>query len=74
MQIIDLATEQTAAVTDILLAILAAYVAISLHQYRTIDSFKVRIWTWTLSLVTLAAVLGTLVHGLEMQAGLRQLI
>jgi len=45
MQFIDIPTEQTTAVTDILLAVFAFYVAYSIFQSgKNIDIIKTRIW------------------------------
>lgn len=67
MQFIDSATEQTTAATDVVLALLAGCCAVLLRRFRQTVSFKVAVWTWTFVLVALAAALGAVAHGFEME-------
>ena len=66
MSFTGIPTEQTTAVTDLLVAAIAVACAVSLRRFRSLDSFKVGTWTWTLLLVALAAVLGAAAHGFVM--------
>ncbi|UCG87671.1 MAG: hypothetical protein JSW71_03745 [Gemmatimonadota bacterium] len=59
-------TELTTGATDALLGILALGCLWYLSHYRQIDRWKVGIWTWVLGLLTAAAILGAVVHGLAL--------
>lgn len=64
---INIPTEQTTAVTDVLLAILAFVVALKVyHSGRNIDLKKTRIWVWAFALLAFAAATGSIAHGFEM--------
>ncbi len=75
MQFIDIPTEQTTAITDILLAIVAFYVAYSVFiSGKNIDVIKTRIWVGAFGLLCLAAVLGAFAHGFKMSTSTNFLI
>lgn len=59
-------TEQTTALTDLALAVVALLCATALRQSRRHDPWKVRLWTWVLVLLAVAALLGTVAHGLDL--------
>ena len=65
MSFIDIPTEQTTAVTDAVLAILGMVVIRGLSKLQR-DPLKVKIWTWAIGLITLAAALGAVAHGFKM--------
>ncbi len=67
LQIIDIPTEQTTAATDVLLAILAFIVALKVNNTgKNIDLKKTRIWVWVFGLLSFAAAVGAVAHGLQM--------
>lgn len=66
MSFTEIPTEQTTAATDAVLALLALACIGALRRYRTTDPPKVRLWTWVLGLLTFAAALGAVAHGVEM--------
>ena len=63
---IDIPTEQTTAATDALLALLALAGFFYLGSIGQADPWKAGLWSWTMALLALAAVLGTVAHGLKM--------
>ena len=67
-------TEQTTAVTDAVLVLLAIGCLVSLRRFRECDPWRVDLWSWVLGLLALAAGLGAVAHGLEMSEGLRSLL
>jgi hypothetical protein len=62
----DIPTEQTTAVTDVILALMALGAAIYLHRIGQKEPWKAGVWAWAFGLLALAALLGAIVHGLEM--------
>ena len=75
MQFIDIPTEQTTALTDLLLALVSAsgvywIVRKGLHT----DKKKTIIWTTAFTLLTAAALLGAIAHGVKMSADTNELI
>lgn len=67
IQIIDIPTEQTTAVTDVLMAILAFIVTLKVYRTgKNIDSKKTRIWMWAFGLLTFASATGAVAHGFQM--------
>jgi hypothetical protein len=67
-------TEQTTAVTDAVLVLLAIGCLVSLRRFRDSDPWKVDLWSWVLGLLALAAGLGAAAHGFEMSEGLRTIL
>jgi hypothetical protein len=74
MEFIHISSEQTTAVTDLLLGVLAIFCAGSLQRYRQTDPLKVGIWTWTFAFLALAATLGSIAHGFVMTSQVADLI
>ena len=68
------ATELTTAATDALLGFLALACVALLQQHRKADRWKVGIWTGALATLAAAALLGAVVHGLELDNGTRELL
>ena len=66
MDITSIATERTTALTDLMLAVVALICAAVLHMARRHDVWKVRLWTWVFILLAVAALLGTVAHGLDL--------
>ena len=67
IQIIDISTEQTTAFTDVLMAILATFVALRVRNMgKEIDRVKTRIWVWAFGLLAFASADGAIAHGLQM--------
>ena len=71
LEFIDIPTEQTTAATDAILAVFAIAAVLYLIQVRKIDRFKTALWICIFSLLALAAMLGTAVHGFKMSQSLR---
>jgi hypothetical protein len=59
-------TELTTAATDAVLAILCVVALGMIYHRRTVDPWKVGLWSWLLGLLALASVLGAISHGLEL--------
>jgi hypothetical protein len=68
MKFIDIPTEQTTAITDAILALLALGCALYLLQIGQHDPWKAGLWAWTFGLLALAAGLGAIAHGVQMSA------
>lgn len=66
MEFIDIPTEQTTAVTDAILALLAIAVAVYLHRIGQKYRWKTTLWVCACGLMALSAILGTIVHGFKM--------
>jgi len=67
MEFIDIPTEQTTSVTDIILALLALGLAFFIYSIgRNRDLKKTRIWFWVFILLSFASVLGAIAHGIKM--------
>lgn len=71
MEFIDIPTEQTTAVTDLILAIMAAASAVYLLKLSKNDQWKATLWASLFSLLALASALGAIVHGLKMSTMLK---
>lgn len=75
MQFIDIATEQTTAVTDALLFAIALLFAVMVSAAsRDSDRTKGRIWTAILGLLAVAGILGAIAHGFKMSPRTNELI
>ena len=73
MELIDIPTEQTTAVTDAILALVSATVCI--YIYRTGRGvWKARLWGWLFFLLTVASVLGAIVHGTKLSERLENIL
>ena len=70
----DSPVELTTAATDVLLAVLAFICIVYLRQYRSLDGWKVGVWSWTLAAFSAAALLGAVVHGLELSDATKTLL
>ncbi|MDP2424592.1 MAG: hypothetical protein U1C46_11245 [Bacteroidales bacterium] len=71
IKFIDIPTEQTTAITDVVLAIVAFTMAVNLISIgRSRDKTKARIWAWAFSLLAFAAFMGFIAHGFQMSARL----
>jgi len=66
------ATEVTTAVTDAMLAVLAAGVLRRVRRRRASDPWKVGLWSWLLGLLALASALGAVAHGFDLAEGTRE--
>lgn len=75
MQFIEIPTEQTTAITDVLLAIFSLYVINSIYRTgKKVDIVKTKIWTGAFALLFVAAFLGSIAHGIQMSPFLNHLI
>ncbi|MCL1127941.1 DUF6962 family protein [Shewanella surugensis] len=66
MSFIDSPIEQMTALTDAMLVILAIASAIYIQRISHKDEWKAKLWVWVFSLLAIASLLGTIVHGLDM--------
>ena len=67
MEFIDIPTEQTTSVTDIILAILALSFSLYIYNFgRNRDLKKTLIWFWMFCLLSVASALGAIAHGIKM--------
>ena len=66
MEFIDIPTEQTTAVTDVIIALLALGCILYLRRIGQRDRWKTNIWSWTFGLLALAGALGAVAHGFKM--------
>jgi len=67
-------TELTTAATDAVLAILCVVALGMIRHRRTVDPWKVGLWSWLLGLLALASVLGATAHGLELSDRFRDFL
>jgi hypothetical protein len=72
MKFIDIPTEQTTAITDVILALLALGSALYLRQIGQSDPWKANLWAWAFGLLALAAGLGAIAHGFQMSETVNQ--
>jgi hypothetical protein len=67
-------TELTTAATDAVLAVLCVVALGMIRRRRTVDPWKVGLWSWLLGLLALASVLGAIAHGLDLTEGVRDFL
>jgi hypothetical protein len=67
-------TEKTTAITDILLALVAASSIAYLQRFESAEIWKINIWCWAFAFITLSGVLGAIAHGLELPEARHQRI
>jgi len=67
-------TEQTTAITDLVLAAVSLACLRILRGVRSSAPWKVDVWSWVLGLVAIAALLGTVAHGFQLDERLQDLI
>jgi hypothetical protein len=65
LEFIDIPTEKTTAVTDAILAIMAIVAAVYLNRIGQKVRFKTNLWIWVFCLMSLASILGSLIHGFK---------
>ena len=66
MEFIDIPTEQTTAITDAILALLAMGCALYLRRIGHNDRYKANVWIGLFGLLAVAAVFGAIAHGFKM--------
>lgn len=71
---IEIATEQTTAVTDAIMAVIAIVAALSCKRLGRGQHFGLKVWSWVFMLLALAGILGAAAHGLQMPESLRNLL
>jgi hypothetical protein len=59
-------TEKTTAVTDTLLALVAAGAVFVLQRSESVEILKVNTWRWAFALISLSGFLGAAAHGIEL--------
>lgn len=70
MTVAETACEQTTAITDAVLAIQAIAIRFYLGRVPTRQTFHAGIWSWILTLLAIASLLGAVAHGFEMSASM----
>ena len=66
-------TEKTTAVTDILLALVAAGAICYLQEIESPEAWKINIWSWAFGFIALSSFFGAMAHGLELTESAHQL-
>ena len=74
MEFIDIPTEQTTAVTDAILSVLAIAFALYLRRIGQSDRKKINLWICLFVILAFAATVGTIVHGFKMSKMLHTLL
>jgi hypothetical protein len=74
MPFTDIATEQTTAITDLMLAVQAMGIRVYLGRAQTTRPFATTIWSWIFTLAAFASILGAVAHGFEMSAKLNAIL
>ncbi len=75
IKFIDIPTEQTTAITDLVLTILAIAMIVNLYKTgRSLDKLKTNIWVRAFGFLAFAAFMGFLAHGFQMSAQLNRIL
>ena len=74
MEFIDIPTEQTTAVTDVILALWAAAGAAYVYRIGQGYRWKTNLWILLLGLLALAAFLGSIAHGVKMAPAIKTVL
>lgn len=74
MEFIDIATERTTAATDAMLALLSIFLLALIQKRGKAQSWKSTLWSAVFGLFSLAAILGTIVHGFKMSESLQNFL
>jgi hypothetical protein len=73
MKFIDIPTEQTTAITDVILAMVALGCLWYLRRIGPGNPWKTNLWSWIFGLLALAALLGAIAHGFQMSRKINNL-
>lgn len=75
MQFIEIPTEQTTAITDLILAAVALHGIFRIYKSGfKIDRYKSLIWIWAFTFLATAAFLGSIAHGIKMPEAINKII
>jgi hypothetical protein len=74
MILIKSPTELTTSATDMLLAIECVLIMIYLWLAPAADRWKTFLWCWVFGLLAFSSFIGSIAHGLEMQASMREML
>ena len=74
MEFIDIPTEQTTAVTDALLAVIAILAVMYMHSISHKNKWKTTLWMCFFGFMTLVYILGTIIHGFKISPDLQAIL
>jgi hypothetical protein len=74
MAFIEIPTEQTTAVTDVILALMAAAGAVYLYRIGQKFRWKTNLWMLVFGLLAIAAFLGAIAHGFKMSSSIQTIL
>ena len=73
MEFISIPTEQTTAITDAIMGVLAVACIFYLGKFRERSPYKTGIWQWVFIFLTVSAFIGAAAHGFEMSKATNEL-
>lgn len=68
MELIDIPTEQSTAITDLVLGVMAIVAAAYLNTFSHINRWKISLWIWVFGLMSVASILGAIAHGFKLSS------
>jgi len=73
MEFISIPTEQTTAITDAIMGVLAVACIVYLGRAKERNPYKTAIWQWVFVFLAFAAFIGAVAHGFEMSKATNEL-
>jgi hypothetical protein len=74
MELIEIPSEQTTAATDAVLAVMTLFAGLYLRRIGRGKRWKTSLWLWVFGLLTLAAGLGAVAHGLKLTLAVQNML
>jgi len=74
LNFISIPTEQTTAVTDLILAVQSIVCIYVVRRTSDNQRFAMTLWTWVFALLCIASSIGTFVHGFELTQGFMRIL
>jgi hypothetical protein len=74
MEFIEIPTEQTTAMTDVFVALLALGCVLYLRRAGLHERWKTNVWSWAFGLMALSGVVGAVAHGFKMSESVNDLL